>query len=98
MRGLGVDLYRFSVAWPRVQPGGRGPANPAGLAFYDRLVDELIANDIEPGITLYHWDLPQELEDAGELAGTCHTAYRFADYAMLLSSTGWATGTHSGRR
>jgi beta-glucosidase len=83
MRGLGVDLYRFSVAWPRVQPGGRGPANPAGLAFYDRLVDELIANDIEPWITLYHWDLPQELEDAGGWPAR-DTAYRFADYAMLV--------------
>src|SRR5688572_1506845 len=83
MRGLGVDLYRFSVAWPRVQPGGRGPANPAGLAFYDRLVDELLAHQIEPWVTLYHWDLPQELEDAGGWPAR-DTAYRFADYAMLV--------------
>jgi len=83
IKSLGVDSYRFSVAWPRVQPGGRGPANPAGFAFYDRLVDELLANDIAPWVTLYHWDLPQELEDAG---GWPHrdTAYRFADYAMLV--------------
>jgi beta-glucosidase len=83
MRDLGVDTYRFSVAWPRVQPGGRGPANPAGLAFYDRLVDELLAQGIDPWVTLYHWDLPQELEDAGGWPAR-DTAYRFADYAMLV--------------
>jgi beta-glucosidase len=54
IRALGLDTYRFSVAWPRVQPGGRGPANPAGLAFYDRLVDELLAAGIDPWLTLYH--------------------------------------------
>ncbi|MFB9903141.1 GH1 family beta-glucosidase [Allokutzneria oryzae] len=80
---LGVDTYRFSVAWPRVQPGGRGPANAAGLGFYDRLVDELLARDIDPWVTLYHWDLPQELEDAGGWPAR-ETAYRFADYAMLV--------------
>jgi beta-glucosidase len=83
IKTLGVDAYRFSVAWPRVQPGGRGPANPAGLAFYDRLVDELLANDITPWVTLYHWDLPQELEDAGGWPER-DTAYRFADYATLV--------------
>ena len=83
IKSLGVDTYRFSVAWPRVQPGGRGPANPAGLAFYDRLVDELLANGIDPWVTLYHWDLPQELEDAGGWPDR-DTAYRFADYAMLV--------------
>ncbi|WP_405095941.1 GH1 family beta-glucosidase [Micromonospora sp. NBC_01412] len=80
---LGVDTYRFSTAWPRVQPGGRGPANPAGLAFYDRLVDELLGRGIDPWVTLYHWDLPQELEDAGGWPAR-DTAYRFADYAMLV--------------
>ncbi|WP_018217409.1 GH1 family beta-glucosidase [Salinispora vitiensis] len=80
---LGLDTYRFSVAWPRVQPGGRGPVNHAGLAFYDRLVDELLSRGVEPWITLYHWDLPQELEDAGGWPGR-DTAYRFADYAMLV--------------
>ncbi|MCX4472714.1 GH1 family beta-glucosidase [Micromonospora sp. NBC_01655] len=80
---LGVDTYRFSVAWPRVQPGGRGPANPAGLAFYDRLVDELLGRGVDPWVTLYHWDLPQELEDAGGWPER-DTAYRFADYAMLV--------------
>ena len=83
IKSLGVDAYRFSVAWPRVQPGGRGPANPAGLAFYDRLVDELLAAGIDPWVTLYHWDLPQELEDAGGWPNR-DTAYRFADYAMLV--------------
>ncbi|HEX3790163.1 MAG TPA: GH1 family beta-glucosidase [Pseudonocardiaceae bacterium] len=83
IRDLGVDTYRFSVAWPRVQPGGTGPVNPAGLAFYDRLVDELLGNGIDPWITLYHWDLPQELEDAGGWPNR-DTAYRFADYSMLV--------------
>ena len=83
IKSLGVDSYRFSVAWPRVQPGGRGPVNPAGLGFYDRLVDELLANGIAPWVTLYHWDLPQELEDAGGWPER-DTAYRFADYAGLV--------------
>ena len=83
IKSLGVDSYRFSVSWPRVQPGGRGPVNAAGMAFYDRLVDELLANGIAPWITLYHWDLPQELEDAGGWPAR-DTAYRFADYASLV--------------
>ncbi|HWB35098.1 MAG TPA: GH1 family beta-glucosidase [Rugosimonospora sp.] len=83
IRDLAVDTYRFSVAWPRVQPGGHGPAHPAGLAFYDRLVDELLGNGVTPWVTLYHWDLPQELEDAGGWPAR-DTAYRFADYAMLV--------------
>ncbi|MFI6120524.1 GH1 family beta-glucosidase [Streptomyces sp. NPDC051064] len=80
--GLGVDTYRFSLAWPRIQPGGRGPANAKGLDFYKRLVDELQGRDITPWITLYHWDLPQELEDAGGWPAR-DTALRFAEYAML---------------
>ncbi|MFI7277092.1 GH1 family beta-glucosidase [Streptomyces sp. NPDC049879] len=80
--GLGVDTYRFSLAWPRIQPGGRGPANAAGVAFYDRLVDTLLDRGITPWVTLYHWDLPQELEDAGGWP-VRDTAYRFADYAEL---------------
>jgi beta-glucosidase len=83
IRDLGIDTYRFSVSWPRVQPGGRGPVNPAGVAFYDRLVDELLAQGIDPWVTLYHWDLPQELEDAGGWPER-DTAYRFADYAQLV--------------
>ncbi|GAA4856980.1 GH1 family beta-glucosidase [Kitasatospora terrestris] len=83
IRSLGLDTYRFSVSWPRVQPGGTGPANEAGLGFYDRLVDELLAGGITPWLTLYHWDLPQELEDAGGWPAR-DTAYRFADYAELV--------------
>lgn len=83
MRSLDLDTYRFSVSWPRVQPHGRGPVNPAGIAFYDRLVDELLAQGIDPWLTLYHWDLPQELEDAGGWP-VRDTAYRFADYSMMV--------------
>ena len=84
MARLGLQAYRFSIAWPRFQPGGRGPVNPAGVAFYSRLVDGLLERGIRPIATLYHWDLPQELEDAG---GWPHrdTAERFADYAELAA-------------
>jgi beta-glucosidase len=80
MARLGLEAYRFSISWPRVQPGGRGDLNPLGIAFYSRLVDGLLARGIRPVATLYHWDLPQELEDAG---GWPHrdTAERFAEYA-----------------
>ncbi|MFJ4705603.1 GH1 family beta-glucosidase [Streptomyces anulatus] len=80
--GLGVDTYRFSLAWPRIQPGGRGPANAKGLDFYKRLIDELRGRGVTPWITLYHWDLPQELEDAGGWPAR-DTALRFAEYASL---------------
>ncbi|SCG49111.1 GH1 family beta-glucosidase [Micromonospora coxensis] len=85
MAGLGVSAYRFSISWPRVQPGGAGPANPAGLDFYERLVDDLLAAGIDPVATLFHWDLPQPLEDAG---GWLHrdTAARFAEYADLVAA------------
>jgi beta-glucosidase len=65
MADLGLGAYRFSTSWPRVQPGGRGPVNQKGLDFYRRLVDELLAAGIEPWLTLYHWDLPEELEQSG---------------------------------
>jgi beta-glucosidase len=84
MAELGLSAYRFSVSWPRVQPGGRGPANAAGAAFYDRLVDTLLEHRIRPVLTLYHWDLPQELENAGGWANR-DTAFRFADYAGLVA-------------
>ena len=77
---LGVGAYRFSIAWPRVQPAGSGAPNPAGLAFYDRLVDALLAAGIAPCPTLFHWDLPQPLEDAGGWLAR-DTAQRFAEYA-----------------
>ena len=82
MRALGLTSYRFSIAWPRIQPTGRGAANPKGLDFYGRLVDELLAANIRPAVTLYHWDLPQELEDAGGWPNR-DTAGRFADYAEI---------------
>ncbi|MFD7975442.1 GH1 family beta-glucosidase [Streptomyces sp. NPDC059071] len=84
MRRLGVTDYRFSIAWPRVQPTGRGPAVQKGLDFYRRLTDELREAGIRPVATLYHWDLPQELEDAGGWPQR-ETAYRFAEYAGLAA-------------
>jgi beta-glucosidase len=84
MAGLGIDAYRFSIGWPRVQPGGTGKANPAGLDFYDRLTDALLAAGITPMPTLFHWDLPQELEEAGGWLAR-DTAERFADYASLAA-------------
>lgn len=84
MAEIGLGAYRFSVAWPRVVPTGRGPANAAGLAFYDRLVDALLAAGIDPWPTLYHWDLPQDLQDEGGWSER-DTAYRFADYAALVA-------------
>ena len=83
MRDLGLGAYRFSVSWPRVQPTGRGPAIQRGLDFYRRLVDELLAAGIKPALTLYHWDLPQELEDAGGWPAR-DTAFRFAEYARIV--------------
>jgi beta-glucosidase len=84
MADLGITAYRFSIAWPRVQPGGKGPANEAGLDFYERLTDALLAAGITPVPTLYHWDLPQPLEDEdGWLSRD--TASRFADYASLAA-------------
>ena len=65
MQEIGIKAYRLSIAWPRVIPGGTGPVNEAGLAFYDQLIDALIAAGIEPWVTLYHWDLPQVLQDVG---------------------------------
>ncbi|HEX6445508.1 MAG TPA: family 1 glycosylhydrolase [Streptosporangiales bacterium] len=84
MRDLGVGAYEFSLGWSRVQPTGSGPANAAGLAFYDRLVDSLCAAGITPVATLYHWDHPQPLEDAGGWTSR-DTAARFADYATLAA-------------
>ena len=81
--GLGVDHYRFSIAWPRVQPTGSGAVEPRGLAHYDRLVDALLARGVNPMATLYHWDLPQSLEDAGGWLSR-DTTERFADYAAVV--------------
>jgi beta-glucosidase len=83
LRELGVDAFRFSIAWPRIVPRGRGRVNEAGLDFYDRYVDELLAAGIAPVVTLYHWDLPQALEDEGGWTGR-ETAYAFADFADVV--------------
>src|SRR5215813_8588042 len=85
MKGLGVKTYRFSIAWPRVFPQGSGAANPKGLDFYSRLVDELKANGIEPFATLYHWDLPQTLQDKYGGWQSKDTAKAFADYAGYMA-------------
>ena len=84
MADLGLDAYRFSVSWPRVMPEGTGGVNHAGLDFYDRLVDELLQHGIDPHVTLYHWDLPQALEDAGGWPARA-TARAFADYAAVVA-------------
>jgi beta-glucosidase len=83
MRRLGVGAYRFSVSWPRVLPAGRGAVNETGLAFYDRLVDALLGAGIEPWLCLYHWDLPQALQDLGGWANRDIAGW-FAEYADLL--------------
>ncbi|GAA2328244.1 GH1 family beta-glucosidase [Streptomyces cuspidosporus] len=83
LRRLGVDSYRFSVAWPRIQPHGTGPANAKGLDFYDRLTDALLEAGVSPAVTLYHWDLPQALEDRGGWR-VRETAEAFAEYTRLV--------------
>src|SRR3954447_12487882 len=85
IKQLGVRAYRFSIAWPRVFPLGGGKANPKGLDFYERLLDELLTNDIEPFATLYHWDLPQALQD--KLGGwrSVETSRAFGDYAGVVA-------------
>jgi beta-glucosidase len=84
MRSLGLNAYRFSVAWPRVLPNGRGAVNAAGLDFYDRLVDGLLEARLAPMATLYHWDLPQALQERGGW-GARDTASAFVDYAHAVS-------------
>ncbi|MFS8103057.1 beta-glucosidase [Lentzea alba] len=95
MAELGLQAYRFSIAWPRVRPDG-GAVNQAGLDFYRRLIDTLLEHDIRPWPTLYHWDLPQKLEDLGGWASR-DTAFRFAEYATTVIESlgdrvnGWTT-------
>jgi beta-glucosidase len=84
MQEFGVEAYRFSVAWPRIMPEGRGAINEAGLAFYDRLIDAVIAAGIEPWLCLYHWDLPQALQDKGGWTNR-DCAQWFADYANVVA-------------
>jgi beta-glucosidase len=96
MASLGIESYRFSISWPRVQPEGRGALNHRGVAFYRRLVEGLLERGIEPVATLYHWDLPQARQLAGGWA-VRETADRFADYASLMAGElgdlvdGWIT-------
>ena len=85
MRELGLDAYRFSIAWPRIIPDGTGAANQAGIDFYSRLVDTLLTNGITPVVTLYHWDLPQTLEDRGGWLNR-DIADWFTTYASLTSA------------
>ncbi|HEX9440553.1 MAG TPA: family 1 glycosylhydrolase, partial [Roseiflexaceae bacterium] len=79
MRELGLQAYRFSISWPRILPAGVGAVNAAGLDFYDRLVDGLLEAGIQPFVTLYHWDLPQALQDQGGWASRA-TVAAFANY------------------
>lgn len=85
MKEIGTKAYRFSIAWPRIFPEGAGQPNPKGLDFYNRLVDELIAAGIAPFPTLYHWDLPQALQDKNKGWQSRDTAQAFADYAGFVA-------------
>jgi beta-glucosidase len=80
---LGFDAYRFSISWPRIQPSGSGPVNQKGIDHYRRVIEECLSNGIEPWVTLYHWDLPQGLEDKGGWRSR-DTAERFAEYAHIM--------------
>jgi beta-glucosidase len=84
MRDLGLNAYRFSIAWPRILPGGVGRVNPPGLDFYSRLTDALLEAGIEPFATLYHWDLPQALQDRGGWPERS-VIEAFAEYAEVVS-------------
>jgi len=84
MAELGIPAYRLSLSWSRLQPGGSGPLNPEGVAFYRNLLQGAMDRGIAPYVTLYHWDLPQELQDAGGWPER-DTAYRFGEYAALVA-------------
>ena len=85
MKAMHLQAYRFSIAWPRIFPAGTGAVNPAGFAWYDRFVDALLAAGIEPYVTLYHWDLPQALQDKGGWLNA-DTARAFAVYAATVAA------------
>jgi beta-glucosidase len=85
MKQLGVDSYRFSLSWPRIQPSGTGRVNRAGMDFYDRLLDELLASGISPMVTIYHWDTPLALDDAGGWLNR-DTAYRLGEFAAIAAA------------
>ncbi len=84
LQAMSLNSSRFSISWPRIQPSGQGPANPKGIDYYSRIIDALLEAKIRPFVTLYHWDLPQALEDAGGWPNR-DTAARFADYVGLLT-------------
>jgi beta-glucosidase len=84
MRAMNLNSYRFSISWPRIQPSGSGAANPYGVDYYSRVVDALLEARIRPMVTLYHWDLPQSLEEAGGWTNR-DTAARFADYVQFVA-------------
>ena len=84
LKEMGAKSYRFSVSWPRVLPNGTGEVNPAGIKFYNDLIDELIANGIEPMLTLFHWDYPQALEDRGGWLNPDSPKW-FAEYARVIA-------------
>ena len=86
MKAMNLNSYRFSIAWPRIQPSGSGAANAKGMAYYSRLVDALLEAHIRPFVTLYHWDLPQALEDGGGWPNR-DTASRFADYVQIMAQS-----------
>jgi hypothetical protein len=96
MRELGLDAFRFSIAWPRVLIEGGGTVNEAGLDFYDRLVEELLAHGIEPFATLFHWDTPQALEDGG--GWPARATLRPSSITPTPSWQGSATGSGAGPR
>ena len=85
MKNMGVKVYRFSVAWPRVFPDGVGQPNEKGLAYYQRVVDELIANGIDPYVTMFHWDLPQAMQDRNGGWQSSETSKAFADYSGYVA-------------
>lgn len=83
LKNIGVNAYRFSISWPRIMPAGRGKVNQKGLNYYHRLIDELLKNGITPYVTMFHWDLPQKLEDKGGFR-VKDTSYAFGEYAEVL--------------
>ena len=95
MQTMNVQTYMFSISWPRVIPNGTGSVNAKGLDFYERLVDGLLERGIEPCPTLYHWDLPQALEDAGEAGSRATPLPRWANSPRWLP-TGWAPVSKNG--